>query len=244
MQRIFLGLWLATCLHVTALAATPGERYTASAPAEAIHLVLLSQSEELLRLDPESEDTALRQWSVQRPAPGDTPDKAATFIVSLSIDGRALGAWYVNTEEGTVEPHEAGSPEESVAATARIDADITYVATIGRWQTPDGQGSYRITTWNEGFEHVSTAVRADWIADATDANAPARTRSSSVLVMPGLYRLRAPKLTERQGELHVELQGVNTYDAKQTVSCQFDLFPDGQVTHVKPCGPADKRGHD
>lgn len=89
------------------------EPFTSSAHGEALYLVVSTQTEELRRLDPDVDelDTAPRTWTVHRPAASETLDKANTFIVTFSIDGRPTASWYVNTAEGTVELRNATKPE-------------------------------------------------------------------------------------------------------------------------------------
>lgn len=104
MQKIFLVALLAVGL-LSPRAASAEEPFSTSAHGEALHLVLLSQREELKSIDPdtESQEVTARTWSVFRPAGSGTLDMRNTFIVTLSMDGRAIASWYVNTGEGTVE---------------------------------------------------------------------------------------------------------------------------------------------
>ena len=106
---------LAAIVLISALSADPAsgaERVATSAHGEALYLVLTDQAEALRRLDPDDEslETSVRTWSVTRPSDGVVLDLANTFTVTLSIDGHAVAAWYVNIGEGTVEPRKLVDP--------------------------------------------------------------------------------------------------------------------------------------
>lgn len=88
--------------------------FMSSAHIEALHMVLASQKEELEKLDAdkESQETLARSWAVFRPANAGELDRANTFTVTFSIDGRLLASWYVNIGEGTVEPNKTSAKPE------------------------------------------------------------------------------------------------------------------------------------
>ena len=106
---------IATCSIFLTSLASGTERVISSAHGEALYLVLTDQAEELRRLDPDadSQETSVRTWSVTRPAGSGILDMANTFTVTLSIDGRTVASWYVNTGEGTVEPNRLSPPTAS-----------------------------------------------------------------------------------------------------------------------------------
>ena len=117
-----LHRWFLAAIAVfAALSMAPvrgAERVPASAHGEALYLVLTDQAEQLQRLDPddESRQSSVRAWSVSRPSGRDALDFENTFTVTLSIGGRVVASWYVNTGEGTVEPREFAEPGASTAA--------------------------------------------------------------------------------------------------------------------------------
>jgi hypothetical protein len=104
MHKLFLAALLSLGFLPTG-AASGEEPFSASAHSEALYLVLTSQREELKAIDqdPETQEMKARTWSVFRPVGAGVLDMANTFTVTLSIDGKPVASWYVNTGEGTVE---------------------------------------------------------------------------------------------------------------------------------------------
>lgn len=117
-----------------------------------------------------------------------------------------------------------------------VDADVVAVVTAGHWQDDTAQGVYRVVVRQQGFEHVSSGVVAEWIDDSADAGAAARHVASVPLVASGLLSLGTPTLTVMDDRVRVTLAGVNTYESTMPVSCAFDLWPNRTVTVVKACG--------
>ena len=106
----------------------------------------------------------------------------------------------------------------------------------GRWSDAAGEGVYRVIVASQGFEHVSTGVRAQWKRDGGE-DGLARIAHDAELVAPGHYSLGPPKLTRTATGVRVELRGVATYDSRLKVVCRFELAPGGKATVVKACGP-------
>jgi hypothetical protein len=123
-----------------------------------------------------------------------------------------------------------------VALAGAIDADVLAVVTAGQWQDDTGQGVYRIVVRQQGFEHVSTGVAAEWVDNSYESGAAARIVASEPLVVSGLFSLGVPTVAVMDDRLRVSLVGVNTYESTTPVSCTFDLWPDKTVTVVKACG--------
>jgi hypothetical protein len=106
----------------------------------------------------------------------------------------------------------------------------------GYWEHGDITGEYRVLVFSGGFEHISSWVVAEWIATPRDNDAEASIVHSTQLVAPGFFSLGAPVMTSRDGALRVELQGRYTHDPERSVSCIFDLLPNGEVKLIKACG--------
>jgi hypothetical protein len=104
MHKTFLAVLVAVGL-LSSVAASAEEPFSTSVHSEALYLVLTSQREELKSRDPDtdSQEVTPRNWSVFRPAGSGILDMRNTSIVTLSVDGRAIAPWDVNTGEGTVE---------------------------------------------------------------------------------------------------------------------------------------------
>ena len=123
----------------------------------------------------------------------------------------------------------------SAAADQSADPDIAFVASAGHWETAEASGRYRVVVRQQGYEHVSSAVVAEWIEAPTDAHAASRAAFSRQLVAPGMTSFGQPKLTPRGDRVRVELKGTHTY-ALNDVSCLFELSPGGEVKTIEPCG--------
>lgn len=123
------------------------------------------------------------------------------------------------------------------AATAgqSADPDIAFIASAGRWETAAESGSYRVLVRQQGYEHVSSAVVAEWVAAPDHARGVSRVRFTRQLVAPGMTSFGRPKLTPHGDRVRVELKGTHTY-ALNDVACIFELAPGGEVTTVESCG--------
>ena len=116
------------------------------------------------------------------------------------------------------------------------NSKIFSVLSGGRWQTDDMQGTYRIILWAEGFEHVSTGVVAEWLADSPGEGTNPKLIHSEILVSPGMNSFGKPTLIQTKNGYTVVLVGVNTYDTEQKISCKFELRKNMTVKATIPCG--------
>jgi len=128
----------------------------------------------------------------------------------------------------------------SLTATASyavpIDATLAFAATGGYWESTGRGGAYRVLVFSGGFEHVSSRVVAEWVAEAGGASATAAVVSEHELVGFGFFSLGAPELARLKDGVRVTLSGVETHTPERKVTCVFDLHPKGQVTVVRQCG--------
>ena len=124
----------------------------------------------------------------------------------------------------------------SVAATSNVDPAVISATTVGYWQTNELHGSYRIVVWNEGYEHVSSGVTAEWVAEPRDPNDHSEILFSKSLVEPNAFSFGEPTFVQiEKGGVRVKLTGVNSFEPTLQISCSFDLSPDGNVSVVRPC---------
>ena len=114
------------------------------------------------------------------------------------------------------------------------DADVVALASRD-WPSGAG-GRLRVVVTAQGFEHVSSRVVAQWMAQSEASEAAWSIASSRTLVEPGLLAIGAPRLEARGDAVRVELEGVHTYQPDRPVACTFDLLPDGGVRIVRACG--------
>jgi hypothetical protein len=124
----------------------------------------------------------------------------------------------------------------SAAATPNVDPAVTSATTVGYWQTKDRHGSYRVVIWNEGYEHVSSGVTAEWIAEPGSPNDDSQILFSKLIVEPNAFSFGEPTFVQlRKGRVRVKLTGVNSFEPTLKISCSFDLSPGGSVSVVMPC---------
>lgn len=103
------------------------------------------------------------------------------------------------------------------------------------WVGEDNHGTYRIVLWNEGFEHVSSGVIAEWMVDPEGENEPRRVVHSERLVDPGMFSLQDARIVSGKNPCTVVVKGVSTYRSTEKISCTFALLPDKTTRAIKPC---------
>jgi hypothetical protein len=116
-----------------------------------------------------------------------------------------------------------------------VPPDVVSVATGGYWEDAERRGTFRVTVRNVGFEHVSSSVLAEWIADPPTASDGSRSTRSHQLVAPGLFSFSPPIIERISNAARITLSGVNSHDPAQAVKCVFELFPDGTVRVLQAC---------
>jgi hypothetical protein len=121
------------------------------------------------------------------------------------------------------------------SAPPKVPTEVSSVVTGGYWDTGKSHGTYRVVSWRQGFEHVSSGVIAEWIADPIDNNSDSKVIATKQLVEPGLFSLGAPEFIPTNNSLVVKLSGVATHSPDQSVSCVFELYPNAVVKTVRQC---------
>lgn len=124
----------------------------------------------------------------------------------------------------------------TVLHAAPIDPQLAFAVTGGNWETGGRSGAYRVLVFTGGFEHVSSRVVAEWVADPTGNDTGPTVLSGHELVGAGFFSLGAPEVVRIEAGVRVTLSGVDAHSPEQEVSCVFELYPKGQVKVVKPCG--------
>ena len=122
-----------------------------------------------------------------------------------------------------------------VFAEALVAPDVVAVVEGGHWRQDGAEGSYRIIVVNQGFEHVSSRVVAEWKSTPNETG-HAHIIHSVELVKGGFYSMGRPNVVFSGDEAHVELEGTATYAPGTPVDCRFNLSPGGKVTPIKECG--------
>lgn len=124
----------------------------------------------------------------------------------------------------------------SALEAAPVDSSLAYVSTDGYWEYAGRRGSYRVLVFSGGFEHVSSRVVAEWVAEPLNAESTAAVVHEVEVVGPGFFSFGAPVLTRIDGGERLTLRGVDTHSPETTIVCVFDLLPDRKVRAVQPCG--------
>ena len=127
-------------------------------------------------------------------------------------------------------------PLHSVAdGVSVVDPSVVSVVTEGYWRSGDLAGTYRVIVRSGGFEHVSSEVTAEWVAEPA-ASAKAQTIvASKTLVGGGAFSLGAPVVERIRSGVRVKLSGVRTYKPAESVACIFELGPVRIVVIVAAC---------
>ncbi|MBX4860409.1 hypothetical protein HJA86_10565 [Rhizobium bangladeshense] len=126
-------------------------------------------------------------------------------------------------------------PNTALAETL-VHPSVGAVVEGGYWhENGVGDGRFRIVVVDQGFEHVSSRVVAEWKSDSTKTS-DARILHAVELVKGGFYRIGMPKITSSEDGANVELEGVATYAPDTSVICRFNLAPGRKVTIIKACG--------
>lgn len=116
-----------------------------------------------------------------------------------------------------------------------VDGTVISVVTSGSWDRGDSRGSYRIIVWDVGFEHVSSGVVADWVADPTGPDADSTVVASHVLVEPSGVSFGQPQVQAIPKGLRVTLSGTRSSAPGLSISCVFELHPGGVVETIRGC---------
>lgn len=124
---------------------------------------------------------------------------------------------------------------QTIWASPSIDPTVVFTNTGGQWDTENGHGLYRVTVWNAGFEHVSSGVLAEWMANPQDSNESSKVIYATQLVELGLYSFQMPIISQLKEGVRIKLKGINSHQSNQRVSCIFELKPNNAVLTIKPC---------
>jgi hypothetical protein len=116
-----------------------------------------------------------------------------------------------------------------------IDPELDVANSAGYWESGNTRGKYRVLVFSGGYEHVSSWVVAEWVADSSSELGTPSVIHSKQLVGAGFFSFNAPIMTQHDGYLRVDLRGRDTHNPERLVGCIFDLFPDGGVKQVRPC---------
>ena len=120
-------------------------------------------------------------------------------------------------------------------APSSTDPSLVFLISGGYWEHNGARGAFRVLVRNGGFEHVSSQVSAEWVAEPQEAGQPSRVIFTRGLLNGGLISVGVPVLTPLKNQLRVTLHGVVSTDPDEKVSCEFLLKADGTAVVVKKC---------
>jgi len=118
-------------------------------------------------------------------------------------------------------------------AAIHVPAAVTSVTSGGYWSSQGRNGSYRAIVVNAGFEHVTSRVFVEWIADPRTSREESTVVASVEPVLPfgqGIASLEARIKPIGSGTASLSISGVVSSAPEQHVSAVFILKAPGQVT--------------
>jgi hypothetical protein len=116
-----------------------------------------------------------------------------------------------------------------------VDANVTRVVSeplnpLSKWQGC----SCRVVIKTVGFEHVSTQVQIDWLAeDENGSNGELKVDHAQTIITAGFHTLGFARFYVKSGKLYLELKGVHTYSYEQE-RYVFLMKGDGKVKQIFP----------
>ena len=117
-----------------------------------------------------------------------------------------------------------------------VPASIESVVSGGYWETPGHHGRYRVLVVNEGFEHVTSKVFVQWVAEASSPVAGpvvVATKQIQPLFSGAPVSLIAEIKAQGKNRAQISLRGVNSI-TQEPVSASFTVGAPGQVTVATP----------
>jgi hypothetical protein len=106
--------------------------------------------------------------------------------------------------------------------------------TAAHWKSGELQGVYRVLVFHDGFEHVTSSVVVEWIADPS-SEAGARVIHSRSLFDHCLCSINTPRVTASSTGARLTLTGELTAFPGKKLTCKFELDQDGQSTGISKC---------
>ena len=116
-----------------------------------------------------------------------------------------------------------------------VAPSVVSVVTAGHWESGGTHGTYRVLLLRGGFEHVTSRVIAEWIADPTAATREAHVAYSKVLVDNCLCSLDTPQVEPIEGGVRVALSAELSHVPGKSLTCVFELRPKGQLLVLRQC---------
>ena len=108
--------------------------------------------------------------------------------------------------------------ETASAQHVSVAAEVTSVATVGRWQGKGVTGSYRVVVVRDGWEHVWSRVYVEWLQDPIDREAPPQGPVSVQELVPpdiaqGMAVLEATAKARKAGSVEITVRATSNIDA-------------------------------
>jgi hypothetical protein len=114
-----------------------------------------------------------------------------------------------------------------------VRPDVASVVSGGYWITQGQAGTYRVVVINSGFEHVSSRVFVEWVAEPKSAKDEPTVVAVVEPALPfgqGVASLHAALKPLASGRVQIMLSGVISSYPEQKVSAVVTATNPGQVT--------------
>jgi hypothetical protein len=96
--------------------------------------------------------------------------------------------------------------------TISISTSVHYISTEGYWESPSAHGQYRIIVFNNGWEHIASSLKVEWLSEVDSIQAT--TIDSFVWIKEindGLFSLGQPQFIFNKKEISFKISGTNPY---------------------------------
>ena len=115
---------------------------------------------------------------------------------------------------------------------AVVPPNVEAVVSGGVWNAKELKGTYRAVVLTGGFEHVSSQLQIDWIADTEGNDKPSRVIASKV-AETGSWRLGKPQIVKSANGWRVRVQGVEPHQTPQVRGIWVvELGPPGSLKAI------------
>ena len=101
-----------------------------------------------------------------------------------------------------------GAPNETSPVLA---LDVAHVVTGGGWTSGEQDGVFRVIVRNHGWEHVSSTLTVEWLANDADSQETRVAQRRTVEIPDGRWSLGTPRLTGSRSGWDLFIEGTNPY---------------------------------
>ena len=124
----------------------------------------------------------------------------------------------------------------SAVAQPEVPSSVRTVASAGYWKASGRTGTYRLLVVNEGFEHVSSRLFIQWVAEPTSRESEPTVISVVEAKLPNEQQPTSFDASLRSvavGRVEVALSGVATHEPKLKVQAIFVATEPGVLSQAR-----------